>query len=322
MSEEIDTNIIDLPHHHQFELCRTRPAYRQGRRLTAVKAYTINNESSHILVFGVPKINLRQELKQLLQKYGKIKSLSASPIYPTEQFTECYHVNYENFQSARIAKKFVDMRSFYGGILHICYAPELETIEQTRQKLKYRMLSVKRQLNKHNKLKKPLNYISNINNSAIENVNAISKNNVEVNSSISNGVIFPSVLSKDYNSSNFQIENSVTASFCQDHQNQNILEVSSNSNECTISKRLRDDEDYVFKRKKKKKLNKKVQKMGNSVKILENSSNGEQISNKLISPQNEDGKVEVFQNIEKPVIINIPKKVTNKIIMKIHSKLI
>lgn len=34
-SEPDDT--IDLIHHHQSEFCRTRPAYRQGRRLTAVK---------------------------------------------------------------------------------------------------------------------------------------------------------------------------------------------------------------------------------------------------------------------------------------------
>ena len=35
--ETVSDDPIDLPHHHQSEFCRTRPAYRQGRRLTAVK---------------------------------------------------------------------------------------------------------------------------------------------------------------------------------------------------------------------------------------------------------------------------------------------
>lgn len=32
-----ETNIIEKEHHIQQEFCRTRPAYRQGRNLTAVK---------------------------------------------------------------------------------------------------------------------------------------------------------------------------------------------------------------------------------------------------------------------------------------------
>lgn len=32
-----DSIMTDLSHHKQQELCRTRPAYRQGRNLTAVK---------------------------------------------------------------------------------------------------------------------------------------------------------------------------------------------------------------------------------------------------------------------------------------------
>ena len=35
----------------------------------------------------------------------------------------------------RYAKKKLDMRSFYGGMLHVCYAPEYETVDDTRQKL-------------------------------------------------------------------------------------------------------------------------------------------------------------------------------------------
>lgn len=38
----------------------------------------------------------------------------------------------------RIAKKKLDNRSFFGGILHVCYAPEFETVDDTREKLQER----------------------------------------------------------------------------------------------------------------------------------------------------------------------------------------
>lgn len=36
------------------------------------QVYTIVNESKHLLVFGVPRINLHQEVKQLFTKYGTV----------------------------------------------------------------------------------------------------------------------------------------------------------------------------------------------------------------------------------------------------------
>lgn len=37
--------------------------------------YTIVNESKYLLVFGVPRINLYQEIKQLFTKYGRISRI-------------------------------------------------------------------------------------------------------------------------------------------------------------------------------------------------------------------------------------------------------
>ena len=42
----------------------------------------------------------------------------------------------------RFAKHMIDDRSFYGGILHVCYAPELESVSETRQKLQQRKYDV------------------------------------------------------------------------------------------------------------------------------------------------------------------------------------
>ena len=40
--------------------------------------------------------------------------------------------------SARVAKKKLDNHSFFGKNLHVCYAPEYETVQDTREKLQLR----------------------------------------------------------------------------------------------------------------------------------------------------------------------------------------
>ncbi|KAF5288969.1 hypothetical protein FQA39_LY03848 [Lamprigera yunnana] len=129
-------------HHLQLQLCKTRPVYRQGRNLTAVKVYTVNSESQHIFIYGVPKINLRNEIKAACVKYGRIKSIQAVTDYELEMFTECFHIQYERIQSARIAKRLLDNKPFFGGVLHVCYAPEHEQLEETREKLQQRSREV------------------------------------------------------------------------------------------------------------------------------------------------------------------------------------
>ncbi|XP_043250480.1 uncharacterized protein LOC122396291 isoform X3 [Colletes gigas] len=93
--------ITKLPHHVQQKLCNTRPPYRQGKRLTSVKVYTINDESKHLMVCGVPKLQLHEEVKKLIDPYGEVKKIHVAPDYPTEEFTEAYYVQYARIQSAR-----------------------------------------------------------------------------------------------------------------------------------------------------------------------------------------------------------------------------
>ncbi|XP_026724541.1 RNA-binding protein 48 [Trichoplusia ni] len=151
-----------LPHHEQLDLCTSRLPYRQGRKLTAVKVYSINDESKHLLVFGVPSLNLRQETKALFSRFGKLKQFNLTK-YPSEQFTETYHALFEDIQSARIAKKMLDTKNYYGGNLHICYAPELETVDETKAKLLQRQTNVinrLKNLQREPKIKKPVEIIA------------------------------------------------------------------------------------------------------------------------------------------------------------------
>ncbi|XP_054017048.1 RNA-binding protein 48 isoform X1 [Dryobates pubescens] len=125
-------------HHTQLGVCETRAKYREGRRPRAVKVYTINLESRYLLIQGVPALGVMKELVEQFALYGAIEEYHALDEYPAEQFTEVYLLKFQKLQCARVAKKKMDERSFFGSLLHVCYAPEFETVQETREKLQDR----------------------------------------------------------------------------------------------------------------------------------------------------------------------------------------
>lgn len=135
-------SVEKFPHHEQMQFCLNRAKYRQGRKLTAVKVYTVNDESKYLIINGVPAIKIKGELEVLCLKYGDVDILQFLPDYPHEEFTEAYLLKYHNIKNARFAKKQLDGKSFYGGVLHTCYAPELESVEETREKLQERRKTI------------------------------------------------------------------------------------------------------------------------------------------------------------------------------------
>jgi hypothetical protein len=44
-------------------------------------------------------------------------------------------IQYVSVNIFRYGKHHLDGRAFYGGILHVCYAPEMESLAETRAKL-------------------------------------------------------------------------------------------------------------------------------------------------------------------------------------------
>ncbi|CAH0730835.1 unnamed protein product, partial [Brenthis ino] len=159
-----DKDKVLLPHHVQQSLCTTRLPYRQGRKLTAVKVYSIAKESNHLLIFGVPSLKLRQETKAQFAKFGKLLQFNISKEHAAEVFTETYHAQYEKIQSARLAKRMLDTKNFYGGSLHVTYAPEMENVEETRHKLIQRQQNIiyrLKNLQKEKKIEKQLPVVIN-----------------------------------------------------------------------------------------------------------------------------------------------------------------
>ncbi|XP_066571565.1 RNA-binding protein 48 [Amia ocellicauda] len=138
-------------HHEQKDVCHTRAKYREGRRPKAVKVYTINLESRWLLVQGVPALGVTSELVQLCALYGAVEEYRVLDEYPAEQFTDVFLIKFLRLQSARVAKRKLDEKSFFGGLLHVCYAPEFETVQDTREKLQDRRKFIARVL--RNKVK-------------------------------------------------------------------------------------------------------------------------------------------------------------------------
>uniref|UniRef100_A0A8C3QRC6 RNA-binding protein 48 n=1 Tax=Cyanoderma ruficeps TaxID=181631 RepID=A0A8C3QRC6_9PASS len=125
-------------HHAQLGACESRAKYREGWRPRAVKVYTINLESRYLLIQGVPALGVMKELVEQFALYGAIEEYHPLDEYPAEQFTEVYLIKFKKLQCARVAKKKMDERSFFGSLLHVCYAPEFETVQETREKLQDR----------------------------------------------------------------------------------------------------------------------------------------------------------------------------------------
>ncbi|XP_010153913.1 PREDICTED: RNA-binding protein 48, partial [Eurypyga helias] len=100
--------------------------------------YTINLESRYLLIQGVPALGVMKELVEQFALYGAIEEYHALDEYPADQFTEVYLIKFQKLQCARVAKKKMDERSFFGSLLHVCYAPEFETVQETREKLQDR----------------------------------------------------------------------------------------------------------------------------------------------------------------------------------------
>uniref|UniRef100_A0A2R9B975 RNA-binding protein 48 n=1 Tax=Pan paniscus TaxID=9597 RepID=A0A2R9B975_PANPA len=121
-------------HQVQRAVCNTWAKYREGRRPRAVKVYTINLESQYLLIQGVPAVGTMKEIVERFALHGATEQYNALDEYLAEDFTEVYLIKFINLQSARAAKRKMDEQSFLGGLLHVCYAPEFETVEETRKK--------------------------------------------------------------------------------------------------------------------------------------------------------------------------------------------
>ncbi|KAK9720624.1 hypothetical protein K7432_004003 [Basidiobolus ranarum] len=113
----------------------SRKKYRAGRRVRAVKVYTVNQESRYILIERVPALGNTKELLDLFSLYGPIEQYRILDDYPSEEYYDVYWIKYCSLVDSRTAKRKLDDYVFFGTPLQIRYCPEYETVEDTREKL-------------------------------------------------------------------------------------------------------------------------------------------------------------------------------------------
>ncbi|CAG8495952.1 2314_t:CDS:2 [Paraglomus brasilianum] len=127
-----------------------RPKYRAGRKLTAVKVYTVNQESRYLVIENVPALRLTDKLLELVSLYGTVEEYRHLDDYPSEEFTDVYWIKFRDLKEARAAKKQLDDKVFYQSPLRVRYGPEYESVEDTRQKLQDRRNTVASKLRGQN----------------------------------------------------------------------------------------------------------------------------------------------------------------------------
>lgn len=85
-----------------------------------------------------------------------------------------------NYSLYRVAKRLIDNKNFFGGVLHVFYVPELETLAETKAKLIQRRKDVAIQIKRNLKqdLTNPAKFIPKYVLSIILHVFIYSKNNI------------------------------------------------------------------------------------------------------------------------------------------------
>ncbi|XP_055341564.1 RNA-binding protein 48-like [Paramacrobiotus metropolitanus] len=141
-ADDETVSIAPAAHHQRANICSTRLPYRDGHRSTAVKVFSVCDESVYLLIHHVPALQLQEELRALCLQYGQLLQHRVLTDYPHQQFMEVHLVQFASFSSARLAKRKLDDYNFHGSILHVHYAPELESPEETVTKLEARRKEV------------------------------------------------------------------------------------------------------------------------------------------------------------------------------------
>lgn len=95
---------------------------------------------------NVHATGLANDLVKTFSKFGTVTQCDELSDYPREPFTQVFLLKFDEIQSARKARRKTDELYFFGSTLHVFYAPEYETVSDTRDKLMKRRLNIVQRL--------------------------------------------------------------------------------------------------------------------------------------------------------------------------------
>nr|XP_048322811.1 RNA-binding protein 48-like isoform X1 [Ziziphus jujuba var. spinosa] len=113
----------------------------------AVRVYTVCDESRYLIVRNIPALGCGDELLKLFSSYGDVEECKPMDAEDCEEFTDVYWIKFRLVSNARFAKRKLDEYVFLGNRLKISYAPNFETLNDTKEKLECRRNEVLARLN-------------------------------------------------------------------------------------------------------------------------------------------------------------------------------
>ncbi|ORX62897.1 hypothetical protein DM01DRAFT_1331008 [Hesseltinella vesiculosa] len=127
-----------------------RPDYRDPKELCAVKVYTIAQESRHLVMHNIPALSGEDQIiKALLDQLGKIGTVDTwKKQQGNGNYTNSLAITMATIDEARQVKRQWDDQPFYANLLQVFYTPELETLDDLRNKLLDRRTKVQQRLDK------------------------------------------------------------------------------------------------------------------------------------------------------------------------------
>ncbi|XP_047323594.1 RNA-binding protein 48 [Impatiens glandulifera] len=121
------------------------PRYRGD--LPAVRVYTVCDESKYLIVHNVPSLGCGDELSKLFESYGEVEDCKPMDAEDCEPFTDIFWIKFRHVSNARFAKRKLDDSVFLGNKLQVSYAPQFESLPDTKEKLEGRRKEVMARLN-------------------------------------------------------------------------------------------------------------------------------------------------------------------------------
>eukprot|EP00301_Raphidiophrys_heterophryoidea_P019373 c4319_g1_i2.p1 GENE.c4319_g1_i2~~c4319_g1_i2.p1 ORF type:complete len:295 (-),score=62.96 c4319_g1_i2:40-924(-) len=101
---------------------------------------------SHLVVRNVPSLGATNDLIRAFENYGTVQEHVLLDEYPSEPFTDTVWIRFQDIHAARVAKRKLDDSGFLGQSLNVSYAPESESINETKAKLQARIHDVRSRL--------------------------------------------------------------------------------------------------------------------------------------------------------------------------------
>lgn len=108
----------------------------------AIRVYTVCDESKFLIVRNVPALGCGDDLAKLFSAYGEVEECKPMDAEDCEPFTDVYWIKFQRTDNARFAKRKLDEFVFLGNRIQVTYAPQYETLSDTKEKLEGRRREV------------------------------------------------------------------------------------------------------------------------------------------------------------------------------------